>query len=119
MSKWLLLAGAIATEVTGSLALKGALEHSALYVIVVVGFGSAFVFLTLSLRRGMPLGVAYGVWAACGVALTAVLSTIIYAEPFTPLMALGVALIMAGVLLVELGSRAPRLAEAVSQSEVA
>lgn len=108
MSKWLLLAGAIATEVTGSLALKGALNHPALYVVVALGFIAAFTFLTGALREGMPLGVAYGVWAACGVALTAVLSAVIYAEPFTPLMAVGVVLIMAGVLLVELGSRDAR-----------
>lgn len=52
----------------------------------------------------MPLGVVYGVWSASGVALTAVLSTVIYDEPFTWVMAVGLALIMGGVLLVETGA---------------
>lgn len=105
MTKWLLLAAAIASEVTGSLSLKGALGHPALYVPVAVGFVAAFWFLTAVLRRGMPLGVAYGVWAAAGVGLTAVLSAVVYDEPFTPVMTVGLVLIVAGVLLVEIGAR--------------
>lgn len=51
----------------------------------------------------MPLSVAYGVWTAAGVALTAILGKYLFKEPFTWVMALGVALIMGGVLLVEMG----------------
>ena len=105
MTNWLLLAAAIASEVTGSLALKGALDHPFLYVPVALGFVAAFVLLAALLRRGMPLGVAYGVWSASGVALTAGLSTVIYEEPFTWVMAVGLVLIMGGVLLVETGAR--------------
>lgn len=105
MTKWLLLAGAIASEITGSLSLKGALDTPALYVLVAISFAAAFTFLSRVLRAGMPLGVAYGVWAAAGVALTAVLSALIYNEPFTTLMAGGIVLIIGGVLLVEIGSQ--------------
>lgn len=104
VTRWLLLAGAITSEVTGSLALKGALDHPSLYALVALGFTSAFAFLTGSLRHGIPLGVAYGIWAAAGVALTAILSRMIYDEPFTPVMAIGLALIIGGVLLVEIGA---------------
>ncbi|WP_107766858.1 DMT family transporter [Nocardioides terrigena] len=104
MTKWYLLLAAILCEVTGSLSLKGALDEPTLYVVVAAGFVAAFAFLTAVLRRGMPIGVAYGVWAALGVALTSVLSAVLYDEPFTGLMAAGIALIMGGVLLVELGS---------------
>ena len=106
MTRWLLLAAAIASEVTGSLCLKGAIEDPVLYVPVAIGFIVAFLLLAAVLRRGMALGVAYGVWAACGVALTAVLSAVIYDEPFTGVMAGGLVLILAGVLLVEIGSQA-------------
>lgn len=105
MTKWLLLAAAIASEVTGSLSLKGALAHPTLYVPVAIGFVAAFWFLAAVLRRGMALGVAYGVWAAAGVGLTAVLSAVVYDEPFTPVMTAGLVLIVAGVLLVEIGAR--------------
>ena len=115
MLKWLLLAGAIVTEVAGSLSLKGALEQSLLYSVVLVGYGSAFVLLTLVLRAGIPIGVAYGIWGACGVALTALLSALLFGEPLTPVMIAGMALVIAGVLCVEIGSgRAKKKAEVSS-----
>lgn len=104
--RWLLLAAAIAMEVTASLSLKGALETPALYAIVAAGYVGAFACLGATLRAGMPLGVAYGIWGAAGVALTATLSTALFGEAFTPLMGMGIALIIGGVLLVELGSQA-------------
>lgn len=107
MKKWVLLLGAILSEVTGSLSLKGALDAPALYVLVAAGFTVAFVLLAAVLRLGMPLGVAYGVWAASGVALTSVLSSLLFGEPFTLLMGAGIVLIVGGVLLVEMGSQHP------------
>ena len=61
--------------------------------------------LTLVLRTGMPVGVAYGIWGACGTAATAVLAAAIYGDPFTWPIAAGIGLIIAGVLLVEFGSQ--------------
>ncbi len=52
----------------------------------------------------MALGVAYGIWAASGVALTAILARVIFHEPLTRTMALGILLIAVGVLTVELGA---------------
>lgn len=49
--------------------------------------------------------VAYGVWGALGVALTAVASSLVFDEALTGLMGLGIVLIIAGVLTVELGSQ--------------
>lgn len=102
---WLLLGGAIASEVTASLTLKAALHRPALYGVVVVGYLAAFAFLALVLRRGMALGLAYGIWGALGVAGTAVLSAIIYHESFTVVTAMGIVLIMLGVLVVEVGAQ--------------
>jgi small multidrug resistance pump len=104
MITWLLLGSAIATEVTATLSLKRALDHPALYAVVVVGYVAAFVLLTLTLKQGMGIGVAYGIWAACGVALTAVASKVFFSEPLTDVMMVGIALIIGGVLLVELGA---------------
>jgi len=106
MITWLLLATAIASEVTASLSLKGALDRPVLYVVVAIGYVVSFVLLAVVLRRGMALGVAYGIWGALGVASTAVLSAAIFGEPLTALMGVGLALIIAGVLVVELGSQA-------------
>jgi len=103
--RWVFLAGAIVTEVAGSLSLKGALDQPMLYIVVAVGYLAAFTLLTLVLRAGIPIGVAYGIWGALGVALTALLSAAIFAEPLTPLMLGGMGLVIAGVLCVEIGSQ--------------
>lgn len=105
MRKWSFLSVAIVAEVAGTLALKGALNSPVFYVLVVISYTTAFIFLSLTLRTGMPLGIAYGIWGAAGVALTAVFSLVFFAEPLTPIMLAGIACIMAGVILVEIGNR--------------
>lgn len=113
-SAWVSLVGAILLEVSASLSLKGALEQPALYALVVVGYVGSFTCLALALRGGMPLGAAYGIWGASGVALTAALSSILFAEPFTLLMSIGVVLVIGGVLCVELGAQAARRKDEVA-----
>lgn len=105
MRKWVLLLGAISVEVSASLSLKGALDHPWLYTVVVTGYVSSFVLLGFVLQAGMPLGVAYGIWGALGVAGTAVMSSVLFDEPLTGLMVAGMGLVIAGVLLVEVGSQ--------------
>ena len=105
MKKWIFLTLAILVEVTATLSLKAALEAPALYAVVVAGYAAAFLCLFQALRDGMSLGVGYGIWAACGVALTAVLSAVIFHEPLTLPMGIGIAAVMGGVLLVEIGSQ--------------
>jgi len=104
-SRWALLAGAIVTEVTGTLALRGALDHPWLYAVTAIGEVASFYLLVKVLQAGMPLGVAYGVWSALGVAATAVLSSLLFDEAFTGVMVIGLGLIVGGVVLVENGSR--------------
>ena len=100
------LLAAIASEVTGTLSLKLASDGRGLrwYGVVITGYLAAFAMLTATLKAGLPLGVAYGIWSAGGVAVTAVASRLLFGEPLTRTMVAGIALIMAGVLLVELGS---------------
>ena len=106
--EWLFLSGAILTEVAATLSLRVASTTKkppyGWYAIVGVGYLAAFTFLTLALDAGMPLGVAYGIWSAFGVALTAVFSRVFFKESLTGLMIVGIILIIGGVLLIELGS---------------
>ena len=104
MKKWLFLIAAIGLEVMGSLSMKAGLDHPAWYLLTAVGYAGAFTFIILVLRLGMPLGVSYGIWAASGVALTAIFYMLIFGEPLTPMMIGGIFLIILGVLAVELGS---------------
>ena len=100
------LVAAIASETTGTLSLKLASDGRGLrwYGLVMAGYLGAFALLTLALTEGMALGAAYGIWSAGGVAVTAIASRLFFGEPLTRTMVVGIALIMAGVLLVELGS---------------
>jgi small multidrug resistance pump len=102
---WLFLVGAIVFEVGGTLSLRVASTGRKIWFgAVAIGYVVAFAMLILSLDHGMPLGVAYGIWAAAGVALTAVSSRFLFAEPLTWLMGFGIVLIVGGVLLIEIGA---------------
>jgi small multidrug resistance pump len=101
---WLVLAGAIAVEVFATLSLRASdgFRKKAWIAPVVTGYLVCFYLLWLSLSLGMPVGIAYGVWTACGVALVAVIARYLFAEPLTWVMVLGIVLIIAGVLTIEM-----------------
>ena len=104
MKAWYWLLAAVTSDVTATLSLKAALGHPGWYGAVVVGYLLSFFFLSRALVAGMAIGVAYGIWAAAGVALTAVISRIFFKEPLTWVMSLGLVLIVGGVLLIETGA---------------
>ncbi|MFF3333005.1 DMT family transporter [Streptomyces sp. NPDC002888] len=106
LTKWLLLMAAITLEVSATLSLRAALNHPALYVVVAIGYIGAFTALSFVLRAGMGVGVAYGIWSACGVALIAVLASFVFGDALTARMVMGIALVIVGVLCIELGSQA-------------
>ena len=76
MRTWLLLAGAVLCEVSGSLSLKLALDHRWLYSVVVVGYTSSFALLAMVLRQvGLPvegIGLIIGVDRLLDMVRTAV-----------------------------------------------
>ena len=95
---WFLLFLATAIEVSGTLCLRMSAVTGRRFWVVLVAlcYVSAYGFLALVLKAGM--------WAATGVALTAIASYLLFKEPFTWLKSLGVVLIVGGVLLVEAGA---------------
>lgn len=102
---WVYLVAAIVSEVAATLSLRvAATGRRVWFVAVAVGYFIAFTFLSLVLEEGLGLGVAYGIWAATGVALTAVASKFLFKEPLTLIMAAGIALIVGGVLLIQFGA---------------
>lgn len=109
MNAYLLLALAIGAEVTGTISLKLSDGFSKLgpSVLVVVGYGIAFVALAMVLKAGMPVGVAYAIWAAIGVALVAIIGATFLGETLTPTAIAGLVLVIGGVALLELGGATP------------
>ena len=102
---YLYLAGAIACEIVGTMSLRASdgLRDKRWLPVVIAGYLGAFLLLALTLRSGLGVGVAYGIWAATGIGVTAVLARLLFAEPLTRTMLAGIALISVGVLLIELG----------------
>jgi small multidrug resistance pump len=98
---WVLLVVAIATEVVGTLALRGSNGFTQLWpsVITVAGYVASFVLLAIVLKT-LPVGIVYAIWSAIGIALVAVLGKLIFNDPVPPLAALGMVLIIGGVVLV-------------------
>ena len=101
---WWALAGAILIEVVATLSLRASdgFRKKGWIVPVTLGYLASFYLLWLSLSLGMPVGIAYGIWTACGVAMVAVVARFLFREPLTWVMALGIALIVAGVLTIEI-----------------
>jgi len=103
---WVLLGVAIVAEVTGTISLRFSEGFSKLLpsVVVVVGYGTAFVLLSVVLQRGMAIGVAYAVWAAAGVALVALIGAVFLGESLTAVQIGGLVAVIAGVVALELGA---------------
>ncbi|MEU4669428.1 multidrug efflux SMR transporter [Amycolatopsis sp. NPDC023774] len=106
MGAYLYLALAIAAEVTATVSLKLSEGFTKVLpsVLVAVGYGVAFFALSRVLKSGLPLGIAYAVWAAVGVALVAIIGVLFLKEPLNLVMAGGLVLVIGGVVLIEVGS---------------
>lgn len=103
---WLLLAGAIAAEVSATLALRWAEGFSRLgpSLIVVAGYALSFFLLSKVLGRGLPLGVVYGIWSGVGVTVVALLGVVLFGDRLTWIQVGGIGLVVAGVLALEAGA---------------
>ncbi|WP_415914410.1 DMT family transporter [Paraburkholderia sp. J67] len=106
MSPWLLLAIAIVAEVIATSALRASNGFSRLVpsAIVIAGYGVSFYCLSLTLKT-LPVGIVYAVWSGVGIVLITLVAMTLYKQiPDLPAM-LGLGLIVAGVLVLNLFSK--------------
>jgi small multidrug resistance pump len=100
------LAIAIIAEVIATSALKASEEFTKVVpsLIVIIGYGVAFYFLTHVLKT-IPLGVTYAVWSGLGIVLVTIVGAILYKQtPDLPAV-LGMGLIVAGVVVINVFSK--------------
>ncbi|SIS42026.1 DMT family transporter [Neptunomonas antarctica] len=100
------LALAIGTEVIATLALKESegFKNLTSSIICIIGYATAFYFLSLVLKT-IPVGIAYAVWAGMGIVLIASISAILYKQlPDIPAI-IGMVLILAGVVVINVFSK--------------
>ena len=103
---FLYLTIAIVAEVIATNALKASEGFSKLVpsIIVVVGYGAAFYFLSLVLRV-IPVGIAYAIWAGIGIVLVAIVAAIVFKQlPDWPAI-IGMSLIISGVVVINVFSK--------------
>ncbi|MFL5283400.1 MAG: SMR family transporter [Rhodopila sp.] len=106
MSTYLFLGLAILAEVCATSALKASDGFTRLWpsVVVLIGYAIAFGFLSLTLRS-MPVGIAYAIWSGIGVVLVSAVGWAWFRQSLDQPALLGMALIIAGVLVVNLFSK--------------
>jgi small multidrug resistance pump len=104
---YLLLGLAILCEVVATSALKASDGMTRLLpaVLVVAGYAIAFYLLALSLKT-LPVGFVYAIWAGLGVVGVALTGAVMFGESFTAIKVAGIAMIVAGVVLVNGGGPA-------------
>ena len=102
---YLILAAAIAMEVVGTTALARSEGMTRLWpTLASLGcYGVAFWLLSLTLRS-LPTGVVYGIWSGLGIVLVAAVAWVWQGQRLDAPAVLGLGLIVAGVLVVNLFS---------------
>lgn len=103
---WIYLVLAILTEVAGTTSMKASEGFTRLTpsILIFVFYGFSLVLLTLSLKR-LDVSLAYAVWSGMGTALIAAIGILWFREPMTAVKLISLALIIVGVLGLNLGGR--------------
>lgn len=103
---YLLLLAAIASEVIATSALQASQQFTRFWpsVIVILFYSSAFYFLSHVLRF-MPVGVAYAIWSGLGIMLITMIGYVVFRQTLDLPAIIGLILILAGVLIINLFSK--------------
>ena len=98
---------AVASETIGTTALQASQQFSRLgpSIIVLIAYGISFYMLGLTLRI-MPVGIVYAIWSGLGIVLIAVIGFVVFSQRLDLPAVLGMALILAGILVIHLFSNA-------------
>lgn len=104
---WLLLTIAILFETIGTTALKASDAFTRFWpsALTVVAYAVSFWLLALVLRT-IPVGIAYAVWSGVGICLIAVIGFVVFNQRLDLAAVLGLLLIIAGILVINLFSNA-------------
>lgn len=106
MNSYLAMGIAIVAEVIATTALKSSDSFTRLVpsLIALVGYGTALYFLTLTMRS-IPTGVTYAIWSGLGIVLISITSFLFHGQKIDLAGMLGMALIIAGVVVLNLFSK--------------
>ncbi len=103
---YLYLAIAIVAEVVATASLKASegFTKTMPSLLVIIGYGVAFYFLSLVLKT-IPVGVAYAIWSGIGVALISIVGMVIFGQKLDLAAVIGILLIISGVVVLNVFSQ--------------
>ncbi|MEG2171752.1 MAG: SMR family transporter [Desulfovibrionaceae bacterium] len=106
MNGYVYLGVAIASEVAATSALRAANGYTNLWpsLVVIGGYLLAFIMLGHVVKT-VPVGVAYAIWSGLGIVGTAVIAFFLYGQKLDMPAVLGMGLILAGALVIQLFSK--------------
>lgn len=106
LKTYLLLFSAIVCETVGTAFLKQSDGLTRLWptLVTVAGYGLSFYFLAIVLRS-MPVGIAYAIWSGVGIVLIGLIGYFVFRQTLDFPALLGMGLIVAGVLVINLFSK--------------
>ncbi|NUR70943.1 MAG: multidrug efflux SMR transporter [Hamadaea sp.] len=98
---------AITAEVIATSLLKSTHGFTKLWptLAVLVGYGLSFIALS-QVVKSVPVGVAYAVWSGLGTAAIVAIGAVFLGEPLTVVKVVGIGLIVAGVVILNVGGAA-------------
>ncbi|END9133873.1 multidrug/spermidine efflux SMR transporter subunit MdtJ [Salmonella enterica subsp. enterica] len=108
MFYWILLALAIATEITGTLSMKWASvgNGSAGFILMLVMITLSYIFLSFAVKK-IALGVAYALWEGIGILFITIFSVLLFDEALSTMKIAGLLTLVAGIVLIKSGTRKP------------
>ena len=103
---WILLLLAIASEVLGTSCLKlsGGFSRPLPSLLVLAAYGCSMLLLSKVVQT-IPLGVTYALWSGIGIVAIVLVGFLAYKQVPTPTQLWGMAMISAGVIVVNLSGQ--------------
>ncbi|WET42793.1 multidrug/spermidine efflux SMR transporter subunit MdtJ [Citrobacter enshiensis] len=108
MFYWILLALAIATEITGTLSMKWASvsDGNTGFILMLVMITLSYIFLSFAVKK-IALGVAYALWEGIGILFITLFSVLLFDEALSTMKIAGLATLVLGIVLIKSGTRKP------------
>ena len=109
LAHWLWLVTAIVLEVAATtimtLSHRWTFAHAEILGLGIMWLGIALSYFSLArATTGLPVGVAFAFWEACGLSLIALMGFCFFHEEPTPQRILGLVCVLAGAMLVNRGT---------------
>ncbi len=112
------LSFAIVSEVLGTTFMKmsDGFTHPVFGLFTAACYVASFVLLTLALKH-LSLGMAYGIWGGVGTLLTTLVGIVVWDDPFSVIVGIGMIVVVAGIALLSKGTQEAEEAAAAESSE--